>query len=210
MPGGPCGPGGPGGPWGPLGPGGPAFLPGKHKDRRHLGLWGGLGAARNGRLGMDHSWLQAGRRRSLRTAGVGVPQLHTTRTMLPTGQDRVTTLQAPSRWELHLNEARGHSRASQGLEAQGVSSHSSGHSSGHSALSTGSVLKSHGLELVTSLQIWDDLWIQSGCSQSAFQCTQARLECYSPDEPLHGYSDCWVLMENRDNPSYLLHPRIRR
>lgn len=107
MPGGPCGPGGPGGPWGPLGPGGPAFLPGKHKNRHYLGLQDGLGAAGNGRLGMDHSWLQAGMRRSLRTARVGVLWLHTTRTMLPTGQDQATSLQAPSCWELHLNEAWG-------------------------------------------------------------------------------------------------------
>lgn len=77
-------------------------------------------------------------------------------------------------------------------------------------LSMGSVLKSHALGLVTSLQTQDDLWTQSGCSHSIFQCTQPWLGCSCPHKPRHSCCVCWVLMENRDNLSYLLHIRVGR
>lgn len=191
MPGGPCGPGGPGGPWGPLGPGGPAFLPGKHKDRHHPGLWGGKWEVGDGSLLAQDSQ-------------GGCPTAPHREDNAASGAGPVSTLQAPSCWELHSNKARGLSGASQGMEAQGSSSHSSG----HPALGMGSAHKSHALGLVTSLRTWDDLWMQSGYSHSTFQCTQPQLGCSGPHEPLCSCSICWVSMESRDHLSYLLH-RIR-
>lgn len=95
---------------------------------------------------------------------MGDPWLHTTRRMLPTGQDPLTTLQVTFLVGITFKRGTG---ALWGLPREGGSGVSS-HSSGLSAPSTGSVHKSRVLELVPALQMWDDLRTQSGCSHSTF------------------------------------------